>query len=494
MQNINGMFLPKIRFVSLFLVFSLFFLGAAAVVFSQVVPVTEICNGLDDSGDGVADEGINCDHYLSYLLDRSIDPIKLVLRDQFINPTDFTLTLIERIFNPVRKIHAGLAFNPERTDLHYLGYRLKSEVPFVPRVVSIENQFEKRDIVVTEPRYLLAPTGKRKTGVPIERLLSILPPHVANKLVGAIVPPIPDNANHYLCYDIEPYSVAQGLGLKDQFQNRQFEVTRALYLCNPAEKNHDGRISKIVDENNHLMCYEVVPHNPQRRPVLTHDQFGIKSLKPVRTEEVCLPTVKTLRPLSCTRPDEHGTAAVFDLGTTYQNTLGQVVIVQPTPVGEGLLADLHMASGPDTLITRTGSPDPGESYTFDTEILQLSLTGSGQVLNIPINGEIKTSSRMAGDPVQSFDTDMFRLQGTLPPGDPDFDLLRITAGADFGLPSPGHTTLTKLPDGTFAVDSFFDITYRIDFVGAAGGSLAGQNGSHVGTVRLGTVCPVSHSQ
>jgi hypothetical protein len=87
--------------------------------------------------------------------------------------------------------------------------------------------------------------------------------------------------------------------------------------------------------------------------------------------------------------------------------------------------------------------------------------------------------------VQSFDTDMFRLFGQIT-GDPDFDLLRIVGGTDFGLPSPGHTTLTQLPGGQWAVDSFFDITYRIDYVGAPGGPFAGMSGSTTGTIRMGT--------
>jgi hypothetical protein len=69
-------------------------------------------------------------------------------------------------------------------------------------------------------------------------------------------------------------------------------------------------------------------------------------------------------------------------------------------------------------------------------------------------------------------------------GDPDFDLLRVVAGTDFGLPSPGHTTLTQLGGGSWAVDSFFDITYRIDFVGKPGGALSGMSGSTTGTIRF----------
>jgi hypothetical protein len=118
-----------------------------------------------------------------------------------------------------------------------------------------------------------------------------------------------------------------------------------------------------------------------------------------------------------------------------------------------------------------------------------ALLGFNRVINLPISCETHTAPRTPGDPVQSFDTDMFRLFGQIANiGDPDFDLLRIVAGTDFGLPSPGHTTLTRQPDGNWAVDSFFDITYRIDFVGAPGGPLSGMSGSTTGTIRIAT-CP-----
>jgi hypothetical protein len=51
------------------------------------------------------------------------------------------------------------------------------------------------------------------------------------------------------------------------------------------------------------------------------------------------------------------------------------------------------------------------------------------------------------------------------------------------MPSPGQTTLTDLGGGNWFVDSFFDINYRIDFVGAPGGALAGMSGSTTATDR-----------
>ena len=131
----------------------------------------------------------------------------------------------------------------------------------------------------------------------------------------------------------------------------------------------------------------------------------------------------------------------------------------------------------------------GEFEQF-TSFVQLHMTGTGdltgfnRLITIPnVQVETHIGPRNPGDPVQSFDTTMFALQGQIT-GDPDFDLLRITAGDSFGLPSPGHTTLTQLPGGNWNVDSFFDITYRIDFVGAPGSVLGGMSGSTTGTIRM----------
>lgn len=130
----------------------------------------------------------------------------------------------------------------------------------------------------------------------------------------------------------------------------------------------------------------------------------------------------------------------------------------------------------------------GEQEIFDTT-LDLVLEGTGALpgfkrnISLPVTVETHTAPRTPGDPVQSFDTDLFHLQGMLV-GDPDFSTLTITAGTDDGLPSPGRTTLTDQGDGTFLVDSFFDITYEIDFVGAPGGALDGLSGTTQSTVRI----------
>jgi hypothetical protein len=105
---------------------------------------------------------------------------------------------------------------------------------------------------------------------------------------------------------------------------------------------------------------------------------------------------------------------------------------------------------------------------------------------VPGTFEVHAAPRTNNAPFQSFDTDMFRLFSQIvnpADNDPDFDLLRVVAGSDFGLPSPGHTNLLQ-SGPNWEIDSFFDITYRIDFVGKPGGPFQGRSGSTTATARF----------
>jgi hypothetical protein len=140
------------------------------------------------------------------------------------------------------------------------------------------------------------------------------------------------------------------------------------------------------------------------------------------------------------------------------------------------------------ITTSAGGSLGGETEQFMSNLF-LDMQGTGafsgytRSLNIPgVQVQTDTAPRTPGTSPQSFDTAMMAIQGQIT-GDPDFDLLRITAGNNFGMPSPGHTTLTQVPGG-WSVDSFFDISYRIDFVGRAGGPFGGMSGSTTGTIRM----------
>jgi len=165
---------------------------------------------------------------------------------------------------------------------------------------------------------------------------------------------------------------------------------------------------------------------------------------------------------------------------------GRIVVRAGLPQGTTLVMD-PVLSDPvcDPFMSGPGGSLGGEMHVC-TAVLSLHVTGTGSLqgmerqLAMQLAMEVHTGPRSPGDPIQTFDTDMFLLQGQIF-GDPDFDLLRVTGGSGFGMPSPGHTTLTRLgpPGSSFAVDSFFDIEYRIDFQGAAGSVLQGLSGTDI---------------
>jgi hypothetical protein len=191
--------------------------------------------------------------------------------------------------------------------------------------------------------------------------------------------------------------------------------------------------------------------------------------------------------LPCLVPDNgSGTADLPPVGCGYASE-GPLVIVDGLPPGSPIQAMSSMDSFFD-ITYAVGGVLGGEREMFHAS-LPMHLVGTGvftgydRVVNMPIICETHSAPHPTAVPVQSFAHELYLLQGQLVPGDPDFDLLRITAGTGFGMPSPGHTTLVQA-GGSWAVDSFFDITYRIDFVGQPGGPFAGMSGSTTATIRL----------
>jgi hypothetical protein len=130
----------------------------------------------------------------------------------------------------------------------------------------------------------------------------------------------------------------------------------------------------------------------------------------------------------------------------------------------------------------------GDGHCFEAN-LSLWVNGTGSLagfnrnLSVYIGLEVHTAPRVPGDDLQKFAATVFRMQGELF-GDPDFCTFRVYGGDDFGLPSPGQITLARLPNGTFQVESFFDITYQMEFEGCPGSQLEGYAGTTIGTVRF----------
>lgn len=158
---------------------------------------------------------------------------------------------------------------------------------------------------------------------------------------------------------------------------------------------------------------------------------------------------------------------------------GPSQIVDGLPLGSSIqiAARLHSFS---SVVETPGGSLGGMVETWSA-VLDLQLTGTGLFVGysrlVPINvtGETHSAPRVPLTSPQSFPHEMVLLEGQIV-ADVDFDLLRINGGTGLGMPSPGHTILTA--EGfAWAVDSFFDIKHRIDFVGRANGLFGGMSGS-----------------
>lgn len=168
--------------------------------------------------------------------------------------------------------------------------------------------------------------------------------------------------------------------------------------------------------------------------------------------------------------------------------------VTPTPIIDGpgyqILIDSIAVFGPAYQPILPGGQFPAGDRQSSSATVQVHLFGVGtaggwtRTLLVPMTCTIDSDVRPYGANVQSFANGIFAMHGQIS-GDPDFNQLSFYAGANFGLPGPGHTTLTRLlPGGNWNVDSFFDMTFRIDFFGTSFGVLHGQSGSQIRTAHL----------
>lgn len=233
----------------------------------------------------------------------------------------------------------------------------------------------------------------------------------------------------------------------------------------------------------------IVFRNQPPAPTATNTATDTPTDTPTETATATATATPTNTPPDCIVPDNgSGTIDLPPAPCRYFG--GPMSITTGLPAG----SSLDSAGSIDTFtnVVRTPGGSLGGEQVEMRSSTHLVMTGSGAFSTFRRTFNLvdtfpqrwATAPRTPGQPVQSFDTEMIAMQLQLPPGDPDFDLLRITAGSSFGMPSPGHTTLTQLPGGNWAVDSFFDITYRIDFVGRPGGALGGMSGSTTGTIRM----------
>lgn len=128
-----------------------------------------------------------------------------------------------------------------------------------------------------------------------------------------------------------------------------------------------------------------------------------------------------------------------------------------------------------------GSP-LGGGLSVGNDLLEVEIFGEGawssfhRSITVPVQTFINWSPEAVHQPKQGRAADLYFLYGEVA-GDPDFSLLRISGGTGFGMPSLGHSVIEKQPSGDWKLDSSYDLTYRVEWLGAQGSALAGQGGA-----------------
>lgn len=127
----------------------------------------------------------------------------------------------------------------------------------------------------------------------------------------------------------------------------------------------------------------------------------------------------------------------------------------------------------------------GGTSEVGTSILRVHLLCPEEiaVLDVPANFEVHTAPHPEEIVEMSFDTQMHSLEGSVD-GSELFSSFHIVGGTAHGYESNGHTTLLQDDAGNIAVDSTFNIGYRVEFTGADGGPLEGASGSAEGSILM----------
>jgi hypothetical protein len=156
------------------------------------------------------------------------------LEDQF-GTINATVGGVEFFGNPVEKVHGDIVSPVSDPDHHLTVFWLEyEEAPKCWRV-EVNNQFgENQELTVCGPVSLAVPTQKEG--------------HEA-----------PDCLDHFLVYEViagPPQEVL--VGLNDQFTEEEVWAYEPVFFANPVQKTHDGVVTEIENEDEHLVFYSIV--------------------------------------------------------------------------------------------------------------------------------------------------------------------------------------------------------------------------------------------
>lgn len=242
------------------------------------------------AGTAQASHGKPLDHFLCYrgqFNPNTAVGANIALKDQFAQqPVAHTVGAPQWFCNPTDKNHPGVGVFPiVHTNNHLTAYRLNGKVP--AKRLRVKNQFQTA--TSTSPPNLVTDPGTTQQP---KRPLILAPTRKAPH-------PRPANIDHFKCYPTQPVAVNQPVQVRDQFsqQPQQITVLNAVLICNPAAKKHGTRTFQIQHPNQHLVCYTTTTAAPQPPVALQlRNQFGQRQLNVTQRFLLCVPSRKTVVP------------------------------------------------------------------------------------------------------------------------------------------------------------------------------------------------------
>jgi hypothetical protein len=105
--------------------------------------------------------------------------------------------------------------------------------------VTVDNQFGRQTLFATRPVLLGVPTEK----ISVEG--------VATELGET------EGLDHFKCYKARGQALNVAATLEDQFQTTDVVVKEPVLFCNPVEKTVGEEVTRIVDADAHLTCYNI---------------------------------------------------------------------------------------------------------------------------------------------------------------------------------------------------------------------------------------------
>ncbi|MDD9947465.1 MAG: hypothetical protein OXU20_40875 [Myxococcales bacterium] len=107
-----------------------------------------------------------------------------------------------------------------------------------------------------------------------------------------------ERVDHYRCYEARQFQDTAPIQtwLRDQFVSDDPQVLEVTRICAPVIKiRTDTGEYEVVEPKHprvHQVCYRLRPDTPANAVVRIRSQFGLRTLKVGRGEEICAPALK----------------------------------------------------------------------------------------------------------------------------------------------------------------------------------------------------------